>query len=222
MGASAQTPQSSSANTITFRDITQKAGIHFVHNNAAFGKKYLPETMGPGVAFIDYDNDGWPDIFIVNGMDWPGHASKRSTPKLYHNNHDGTFTDVTHKAGLDVEMFGMGVAVGDYDNDGYDDLFVTALGQSRLFHNNGNGTFTDVTQKRDYWGRRNSAPARHGWTTTGTASWTWWWGITCNGRSKVISTARSMARANRIARQSLTRVRPCGSGTIAATAHLKM
>ena len=147
MGASAQTPQSSSANTITFRDITQKAGIHFVHNNAAFGKKYLPETMGPGVAFIDYDNDGWPDIFIVNGMDWPGHASKRSTPKLYHNNHDGTFTDVTHKAGLDVEMFGMGVAVGDYDNDGYDDLFVTALWQSRLFHNNGDGTFTDVTQK---------------------------------------------------------------------------
>jgi hypothetical protein len=147
MGASAQTQQSFSANTITFRDITQKAGIHFVHNNAAFGKKYLPETMGPGVAFIDYDNDGWPDIFIVNGMDWPGHASKRSTPKLYHNNHDGTFTDVTHKAGLDVEMFGMGVAVGDYDNDGYDDLFVTALGQSRLFHNNGNGTFTDVTQK---------------------------------------------------------------------------
>jgi hypothetical protein len=147
MGASAQTPQNSSASAVTFRDITQKAGIHFVHNNAAFGKKYLPETMGPGVAFIDYDNDGWPDIFIVNGMDWPGHASKRSTPKLYHNNHDGTFTDVTHKAGLDVEMFGMGVAVGDYDNDGYDDLFVTALGQSRLFHNNGNGTFTDVTQK---------------------------------------------------------------------------
>ena len=147
MGVKAQTPQDSSANTITFRDITQKAGIHFVHNNAAFGKKYLPETMGPGVAFIDYDNDGWPDIFIVNGMDWPGHGSKHSTPKLYHNNHDGTFTDVTHKAGLDVEMFGMGVAVGDYDNDGYDDLFVTALGQSHLFHNNGNGTFTDVTEK---------------------------------------------------------------------------
>ena len=154
MGASAQTSQSSSANTITFRDITQRAGIHFVHNNAAFGKKYLPETMGPGVAFIDYDNDGWPDIFIVNGMDWPGHASKRSTPKLYHNNHDGTFTDVTHKAGLDVEMFGMGVAVGDYDNDGYDDLFVTALGQNRLFHNNGNGTFTDVTQKAGLLGSK--------------------------------------------------------------------
>jgi enediyne biosynthesis protein E4 len=139
---------------VTFRDVTQQSGIHFVHNNAAFGKKYLPETMGPGVAFIDYDNDGWPDIFLVNGMDWAGHAQKHTTPKLYHNNHDGTFTDVTHKAGLDVEMFGMGVAVGDYDNDGYDDLFVTALGQSHLFQNNGNGTFTDVTQKAGLAGPR--------------------------------------------------------------------
>jgi hypothetical protein len=135
------------ASTIQFRDVTQSAGIHFVHNNGAFGKKFLPETMGPGVAFIDYDNDGWPDIFLVNSMDWSGHVQKHSTPKLYHNNHNDTFTDVTHKAGLDVEMFGMGVAVGDYDNDGYDDLFVTAYGQSRLFNNNGNGTFTDVTQK---------------------------------------------------------------------------
>src|SRR5438094_184263 len=138
------TPETSA---IQFRDVTQLAGIHFVHNNGAFGKKFLPETMGPGVAFIDYDNDDWPDIFLVNGMDWPGHVQKHSTPKLYHNNHDGTFTDVTHKAGLDVEMFGLGVAVGDYDNDGFDDLFVTAYGQSRLFHNNGNGAFTDVTQK---------------------------------------------------------------------------
>jgi hypothetical protein len=144
----AQSPKPSAApSTITFKDITQQAGIHFVHNNGAFGKKYLPETMGPGVAFIDYDNDGWPDIFIANGTDWPGHPSKRSTPKLYHNNHNGTFTDVTHKAGLDIELMAMGVAVGDYDNDGYDDLFVSAMGQSHLFHNNGNGTFTDVTQK---------------------------------------------------------------------------
>ena len=133
--------------TVQFRDVTQQAGIKFVHNNGAFGEKFLPETMGPGVAFIDYDNDGWPDVFLVNGMDWPGHVQKHTTPKLYHNNHDGTFTDVTHKAGLDIEMFGMGVAVGDYDNDGYADLFVTAYGQSHLFHNNGNGTFTDVTQK---------------------------------------------------------------------------
>src|SRR6202049_328861 len=139
-GAAATSP-------VTFRDVTQQAGLHFIHNNGAFGKKFLPETLGPGVAFIDYDNDGWPDIFLANGMDWPAHAQKHTTPKLYHNNHDGTFTDVTHKAGLDVEMYGMGVAVGDYDNDGYDDLFVTAYGQSHLFHNNGNGTFTDVTQK---------------------------------------------------------------------------
>ena len=146
--ASAQTSQApKSQSSVTFRDITQQSGIRFVHNTAAFGKKYLPETMGPGVAFIDYDNDGWPDIFLVNGTNWPSQPSKHSTPKLYHNNHDGTFTDVTSKAGLDIELFGMGAAVGDYDNDGFDDLFVTALGQSRLFHNNGNGTFTDVTQK---------------------------------------------------------------------------
>jgi hypothetical protein len=147
-GTGAPSPASANAWGVTFRDVTQQAGIRFVHNNGAFGKKFLPETLGPGVAFIDYDNDGWPDIFLVNGMDWPGRTSKHSTPKLYHNNRDGTFTDVTHKAGLDgVEMFGMGVAIGDFDNDGYDDLFVTAYGQNHLFHNNGNGTFTDVTQK---------------------------------------------------------------------------
>jgi len=151
-GGNSGSPAANSA--VTFRDVTQQAGIRFVHNNGAFGKKFLPETLGPGVAFIDYDNDGWPDIFLVNGMDWPGHAQKHTTPKLYHNNHDGTFTDVTHKAGLDVEMYGMGVAVGDYDNDGFDDLFITALGQSRLFHNNGNGTFTDVTQKAGLSGPR--------------------------------------------------------------------
>jgi len=151
LGGNAAAP---AASAITFRDVTQQSGIRFTHNNGAFGKKFLPETLGPGVAFIDYDNDGWPDIFLVNGMDWPGHQQKHTTPKLYHNNHDGTFTDVTHKAGLDVEMYGMGVAVGDYDNDGFDDLFVTALGQSRLFHNNGNGTFTDVTQKAGLSGPR--------------------------------------------------------------------
>jgi enediyne biosynthesis protein E4 len=149
--ASSASP-SVAAQNITFRDITAQAGIHFTHNNAAFGKKYLPETMGPGCAFIDYDNDGYPDILLVNGEDWPGHAKTASTLKLYHNNHDGTFTDVTRKAGLAVSMFGMGVAVGDYDNDGYDDIFITALGQSHLLHNNGNGTFTDVTKAAGMWG----------------------------------------------------------------------
>src|SRR5258707_10061899 len=141
-----------SAQKIQFRDVTAKAGIHFTHNNGAFGKKYLPETMAPGCAFIDYDNDGWPDILLINGQNWPGHPGTASTPKLYHNNHDGTFTDVTRKAGLAVPMFGLGVAVGDYDNDGFDDLFTTALGQSHLFHNNGNGTFTDVTKSGERWG----------------------------------------------------------------------
>jgi enediyne biosynthesis protein E4 len=141
------------AQPITFRDITAQAGIRFIHNNAAFGKKYLPETMGPGCAFIDYDNDGYPDILLINGEDWPGHAKMGlTTPKLYHNNHDGTFTDVTRKAGLAVPMFGLGVAIGDYDNDGHDDIFITALGQSHLFHNNGNGTFTDVTKAAGLWG----------------------------------------------------------------------
>ncbi len=130
---------------IHFTDVTEQAGIHFVRNSGAFGKKYLPETMGSGVCFIDYNNDGWQDIFFVNSMDWPGHAGHKSYPALYRNNHDGTFTDVTKQAGLDVEMYGMGCAAGDYDNDGYDDLYVTALGHNHLFHNLGNGTFKDVT-----------------------------------------------------------------------------
>ena len=145
-------PAQAQSSKIHFIDITERAGIHFVHNTGAFGKKYLPETMGPGCAFLDYDNDGWPDILLVNGADWRGHQKHHSTLKLYHNNHDGTFSDVTRKAGLAIEIFGMGVAVGDYDNDGHDDIFITALGQSHLFHNNGNGTFSDVTKSAGLWG----------------------------------------------------------------------
>ncbi len=150
-GNAAPAPSTASAK-IRFEDITRSAGITFRHNNGATGKKFLPETLGPGVAFIDYDNDGWQDIFFVNGTDFSGQPGRGTTPALYHNNHDGTFTDVTRKAGLAINMYGMGVAVGDYDNDGFDDLFITAMGQSHLFHNNGNGTFTDVTKKAGLWG----------------------------------------------------------------------
>ncbi len=128
-------------------DVTAKAGISFKHNNGAFGGKYLPETLGSGVAFLDYDKDGWQDILLVNGADWPGHKTQRSAMALYRNNRDGTFTDVTRRAGLDVEIYGMGVAVGDFNNDGYPDLFITAVGQSRLFQNNGHGGFVDVTER---------------------------------------------------------------------------
>jgi len=133
------------ADGIKFTDITQSSGINFVHNNGAFGNKYLPESLGPGCAFIDYDNDGYPDILLINGQDWPGHGRTKSTLKLYHNDRNGRFTDVTEKAGLAISLYGMGAAIADYDNDGFDDIFVAALGQSHLFHNNGDGTFRDVT-----------------------------------------------------------------------------
>ena len=135
------------AGPIEFTDITGQAGIHFKHNTGAFGKKYLPETMGSGVCFIDYDNDGWQDILLVNSMDWPGHKTGNSYPALYHNNKDGTFTDVTRQAGLAVEMYGLGCAVADYDNDGYDDIYITTVGSNHLFRNLHNGKFADVTAK---------------------------------------------------------------------------
>jgi hypothetical protein len=126
-------------------DVTASAGIQFQHNSGAFGGKFLPETLGSGCAFLDYDRDGWQDILLINGMDWPGHRQRRSTLRLYHNNGNGTFSDVTSRAGLDLEMYGMGVAVGDYDNDGFPDILVTCVGQNRLLHNTGKGTFVDVT-----------------------------------------------------------------------------
>jgi enediyne biosynthesis protein E4 len=134
-------------------DTTAAAGIDFRHNSGAFGEKYLPETLGAGCAFFDYDNDGWQDILLVNGMDWPGHKRGHSTLRLYRNNRNSTFTDVTRRAGLDVEMYGMGVAIGDYNNDGYPDLFVSCVGQSRLFENTGRGAFVDVTERSGLAGR---------------------------------------------------------------------
>jgi len=134
---------------VTFRDIVPGSGIAFRHDNAASPQKYLIETMGSGCAWIDYDQDGLLDLYLANGA-----ATRLYKPKrplrgaLYHNNGDGSFTDVTEKAGVGAEgIFGMGVAVGDYDNDGYPDLLVLGYGRSILYHNNGDGTFTDVTEK---------------------------------------------------------------------------
>jgi enediyne biosynthesis protein E4 len=140
-------PDSRPAGPIRFTDVTAQAGIHFRHNSGAFGKKYLPETMGSGVCAIDYNNDGWQDIFFVNSKNWPSHGDTKSYPALYRNNQDGTFTDVTKEAGLAIEMYGLGCAVGDFDNDGNDDIYITGLDGNHLFRNFGNGKFADVTTK---------------------------------------------------------------------------
>src|SRR4051812_7297799 len=135
------------------------SGITWVHENARSKEHYLPEALGPGVAFLDYDNDGWMDIYLVNSGPSDFYQPQRPLRNaLYRNNRDGTFTDVTEKAGVAGGTFGMGVAVGDYDNDGYSDLFVTAYGRSTLYHNNGDGTFTDVTAR--------SGLGMSGWTTS--------------------------------------------------------
>jgi hypothetical protein len=135
-------------------DVTAQAGIHFQHNSGAYGGKLLPETLGSGCAFLDYDADGWQDILLVNAMDWPGHKRQRSTLRLYRNNRNGTFADVTKSAGLDIELYGMGVAVSDYNNDGFPDILLTCVGQNRLFRNTGKGTFVDATQKSGLQGRQ--------------------------------------------------------------------
>ena len=136
-------------NPVSFIDVARAAGISFSHDNAASPEKYLIETMGAGCAWIDYDQDGLLDLYLVNGT-----ATKLYTPKrplrsaLYHNNGDGTFTDVTERAGVGAEgLFGMGVAVGDFNNDGFPDLFVLGYGRCILYRNNGDGTFTDITAR---------------------------------------------------------------------------
>ena len=153
-----------------FVEISQRLGINFQHQASHTSKKYLPETMGSGVALFDYDNDGRLDIFFPNGAPLGDPTPKRAIPqktgpkygnRMYHQKADGTFEDVTEKAGLQGTGYGMGVAVGDYDNDGYEDLYVTAYGGNKLYHNNGDGTFSDVTAKAGVGGS--------GWSTS--AAW---------------------------------------------------
>jgi len=162
--------QSPSASTGQFVDITQQLGINFQYQASHTTRKYLPETMGAGVALFDYDNDGRLDIFFVNGAPLSDPTPKGTIPqktgpkywnRLFHQKTDGTFEDVTEKAGLQGAGYGMGVAVGDYDNDGYEDLYVTAYGGNKLYHNNGDGTFSDVTEKAGVGGS--------GWSTS--AEW---------------------------------------------------
>ncbi|MBM3835336.1 MAG: CRTAC1 family protein [Verrucomicrobia bacterium] len=149
-----------------FTDITSAARLRFVHNNGAYGDKLLPETMGSGVAFLDFDNDGDQDLLFVNSTYWPGKVPAGKAPAtcaLYRNDGTGHFDDVTAGSGLDMSFYGMGVAVGDYDNDELDDVFITALGQNRLFRNLGNGKFADVT------GQAGVAGATEEWSAS--AAW---------------------------------------------------
>ena len=151
-----------------FADITKKSGVNFQYQSSHTSRKYLIETMGAGVALFDYDNDGRLDIFLVNGAPLQDPTPKGTIPKksgpaywnrLYHQKPDGTFEDVTERAGLQGAGYGMGVAVGDYDNDGFEDLYVSAYGGNKLYHNNGNGTFTDVTDKAGVQGSGWSSSA---------------------------------------------------------------
>jgi enediyne biosynthesis protein E4 len=169
--SSAQERATSSAPSVdSFVEVTAQLGVNFKYLSSHTSRKYLLETMGPGVALFDYDNDGRLDIFVVNGAPLSDPTPKGTIPqkagpeywnRLYHQKPDGTFEDVTERAGLQGAGYGMGVAVGDYDNDGFEDLYVTAYGGNKLYHNNGNGTFTDVTA--------SAGVAGGGWSTS--AAW---------------------------------------------------
>jgi enediyne biosynthesis protein E4 len=133
--------------TVTFTEVSHQSGVDFQHVNGGRGQKRMPETVGSGLAFFDYDNDGNLDLLVVNSTTWPGDPNPiKTTPRLYHNLGVGKFEDVTEKSGLAFTTYGMGVAIGDYNNDGFEDIYITSVGPNHLFHNNGNGTFTDVTK----------------------------------------------------------------------------
>ena len=131
---------------VTFVDVTGEVGITFRHNSGAFGRKYLPETLGAGAAFLDADGDGWQDVFLVNSANWPGRGGPPTIAALYRNNQDGTFTDIARPAGFGDPIYGLGVTSADFDNDGLVDIYITALGANRLFRNLGGARFADVTE----------------------------------------------------------------------------
>jgi enediyne biosynthesis protein E4 len=168
-------PATSPAASVVFTNVTAAAGITFTHDNGAFGKKYLPETMGSGVVFLDVDGDGHQDLFFVNGKSWPGQppspARTGSTPALYRNNRHGTFVDVTKQAGLAIELYGLGGAAADFDNDGHVDLLITALGGNKLFRNTGKGAFVDVTAKSGVGGAAAAFPASAAWVDYDRDGW---------------------------------------------------
>ena len=136
-------------------DATDAAGLRFTHHTGAFGRKYLPETLGSGVAVFDADGDGRQDVLLVSGTSWRDQPKPPAgaTTRLFRNNGDGSFEDMTARSGLGVSLYGMGAAAADYDNDGRQDVVVTAIGQSRLFRNSGDGRFVDVTDRAGLGGR---------------------------------------------------------------------
>ena len=156
---------------VKFTDITASSGITFVHNNGAYGEKLLPETMGGGVAFLDFDDDGAQDLLFINSTWWPGKippGKQPTTMALYRNDGKGHFTDVTAGSGLDISFYGMGAAIGDYDNDGKPDIFVTAVGGNHLFHNLGAGKFAEVTAQAGLGSppaNTNAQPPASEWST---------------------------------------------------------
>lgn len=154
-----------------FTDVTRAAGIEFKHNSGARGRKYMPETVGSGCAFLDFDRDGWQDILLVNSRDWPGVSGEAGLPALYRNLGNGTFEDVTRKAGIAVSTYGMGAAVADYDGDGWDDLYLTNLGANILYHNERNGSFRDVTRSAGASGCSAAGPDKVCWKWSSSAAW---------------------------------------------------
>ena len=160
----------SEAKGFDFADVTQEAGIRFKHYSGATGKKYMPETVGSGVAFLDYNQDGKLDLFFVNSTDWASPNAKPHYPALYRNDGNGKFTDVTQAAGLKQNDYGMGATVGDYNNDGFPDIYLTNIGVNRLYRNNGNGTFTDVAKTAGVQGIAIE-PGGVRWKWSSSAAW---------------------------------------------------